>query len=208
MSQYFQIHPENPQARLIKQAVEMIRQGALIAYPTDSAYALGCSLGNKSALGRIQAIRKLDKKHNYTLVVRDIAELATYSKVDNSIFRLLKKHTPGAYTFILKSTREVPRGAMHEKKKTIGIRIPDHPITHALLAELGEPIVSSTLILPGDEYPMTDPYEIRQALEHALDLIIDGGYCGLEPTTVIDLCEDQPLLLRQGKADFAPFDLA
>ncbi len=208
MSQFFQIHPDNPQARLIKQAVEMVRAGALIAYPTDSAYALGCSLGNKSALGRIQQIRQIDKNHNYTLVVSDLAELANYSKIDNSIFRLLKKNTPDAYTFILKSTREVPRGVAHVKRKTIGIRIPNHPITRALLTELGGPLMSSTLILPNDEYPMTDPYEIRQVLEKSVDLVIDGGYCGLEPTTVIDLCDDTPRLIRQGKADFSPFDLA
>lgn len=208
MSQFYQIHPENPQSRLVKQAVDIVKKGGLIAYPTDSAYALGCSLGNKNALNRIQRIRDIDKKHNYTLVCRDLSELATYSKVDNSIYRLLKKNTPDAYTFILKSTSEVPRLVSHAKKKTIGIRIPNHIITLAILEELGAPLMSSTLIMPGDEYPLTDPDDIRDQLEHHVDLVIDGGYCGLEPTTVIDLVDDIPQLIRQGKADFSPFDLS
>lgn len=206
MAQFFQIHPENPQHRLIMQAAEIIRKGGVVAYPTDSAYALGCHIGDKDALERIRTLRKLDKNHNFTLMCRDLSELATYARVDNQVFRLLKNHTPGAYTFILEGTADVPRRLMHPKRKTIGLRVPDNPIALALLEELGEPLMTSSLLLPGEEFPMTDPYDIRDTLEHFVDLVIDGGYCGLEPTTVIDLTQDVPELIRQGKGDFAPFD--
>lgn len=205
MSQYFRIHPDNPQGRLITQAVEMVRQGAVIAYPTDSAYAFGCHLGDKKALDRIRRIRQVDDKHNFTLVCRDLSELATYAKVDNAAYRLLNAHTPGAYTFILQATREVPRRLLHPKRRTIGIRIPDNQIVRDLLGELSEPLMSSTLILPGEEMPMTEADEIREVLEHQLDLIIDGGHCGVEPTTVVDLTADEPVVIRAGKGDPAPF---
>jgi tRNA threonylcarbamoyl adenosine modification protein (Sua5/YciO/YrdC/YwlC family) len=205
MAQFFQIHAENPQQRLIVQAADIIRKGGIVVYPTDSAYALGCHIGDKDALDRIRAMRKLDKNHNFTLMCRDLSELATYARVDNAVYRLIKNHTPGAYTFILEATAEVPRRLMHPKRKTIGLRVPDNPIALALLAEVGEPIMTSSLLMPGEEYPMTDPYDMRGPLEHLVDLIIDGGYCGLEPTTVIDLTGDTPELIRQGKGDFSPF---
>lgn len=198
MAQFFCIHPENPQARYISQAAEIVRRGGLIAYPTDSAYALGCHIGDKMALDRIRAIRQLGKHHNFTLVCRDLSELATYAKVDNADFRLLKAHTPGPYTFILNATSEVPRRLMHPKRKTIGMRVPSNPIAQMLLAELGEPLMSSTLIMPNDEYPLTDPYDIRDVLEHQVELIIDGGFCGLEPTSVVDLTGDAPNITRRG----------
>ena len=207
MAQIFQIHPENPQQRLIVQAADIIRKGGLVVYPTDSAYALGCQMGDKDALERIRSLRKLDKNHNFTLMCRDLSELATYARVDNQVYRLLKNHTPGAYTFILEGTADVPRRLMHPKRKTVGLRVPDNPIALALLEELGEPLMTSSLLLPGEEYPMTDPYDIRDTLEHFVELVIDGGYCGLEPTTVIDLTQDVPELVRQGKGDFAPFDI-
>ena len=194
MSQYFSIHPVNPQVRLIKRAVEMIRQGALVAYPTDSCYAFGCHIGDKNALDRIRRIRKVDEKHNFTLVCRDLSELGNYAFVDNATFRLLRAYTPGPYTFILRASREVPRRMQVPKRKTIGLRIPDHPIAQALLEQLAEPLMSSTLILPGDEAPR---------LEHLVDLVIDGGYCGVEPTTVVDMVDDSYEILRQGKGKFA-----
>lgn len=205
MAQFFQIHPENPQSRLITQAVDIIRAGGLVAYPTDSAYALGCHLGDKAALERIRALRKLDKHHNFTLVCRDLSELATYARVDNATFRTLKGHTPGPFTFILEATSEVPKRLLHPKRKTIGVRVPASPIALALLEELGEPLMTSSLLLPGEEFPMTDPYDIRQTLEHQLDLVIDGGYCGLDPTTVIDMTGDAPELIRQGLGDASDF---
>ncbi|MGN0921350.1 MAG: L-threonylcarbamoyladenylate synthase [Cellvibrio sp.] len=205
MAQFFQIHPDNPQARLISQAVEIIRKGGLVVYPTDSAYALGCGIGEKDALERIRTLRKLDKHHNFTLVCRDLSELATYARVSNTAFRLLKSHTPGPYTFILEGTAEVPRRMLHPKRKTIGLRVPDNPIALALLEELGEPLMTSSLIMPGDEYPLSDPYDIRETLEHHVDLVIDGGYCGLEATTVVDLTEDSAQLVRQGKGAFEGF---
>jgi tRNA threonylcarbamoyl adenosine modification protein (Sua5/YciO/YrdC/YwlC family) len=205
MSQFFQIHPDNPQARLIGQAVTIIRAGGVIAYPTDSAYALGCQLGDKAALERIRRIRKLDDTHNFTLVCRDLSELGTYARVNNSVFRLIRNHTPGPYTFILKATDEVPRRLLHPKRRTIGLRVPENRIALALLEALGEPLMSVTLMLPGDELPMTDPEEIRERLQHDLDLVIDGGICGPEPTTVIDLADDTPVLVRQGRGDVAPF---
>jgi tRNA threonylcarbamoyl adenosine modification protein (Sua5/YciO/YrdC/YwlC family) len=201
MSQFFQIHAETPQPRLIRQAVDLLRGGAVIVYPTDSGYALGCLIGDKDALERIRQIRRLDERHNFTLVCRDLSEIATYAKVDNSTYRLLKLLTPGAYTFILDATREVPRRLQHPKRKTIGIRVPDNAIAQALLAELGEPLMSTTLILPGDELPQNDPYEFRGQLERQVDLIIDGGYGDLEPTTVIDLVDGVPTVVRQGKGD-------
>lgn len=207
MSQFFSIHPENPQHRLIHQAVEIIRGGGIIIYPTDSAYAIGCHIGDKKALDRIRLVRHLDKHHNFTLVCRDLSELASYARVDNQIYRTLKAHTPGSYTFILEATSEVPRRLMHPKRKTIGLRVPANPIALALLEELGEPLMSVTLIMPGDDYPLTDPYDIRDMLEHRVDLIIDGGYCGLEATTVVDLTGDAPQIIRQGVGQFEDFQL-
>lgn len=206
MSQLFYIHPENPQQRFVQQAVEIVRKGGVMVYPTDSAYAIGCQLGDKSALDRIRHIRDLDKHHNFTLLCRDLGELATYAKVDNQVFRMLKANTPGAYTFILEATSEVPRRLMHPKRKTIGLRVPSNPIAQSLLAELDEPLMSVTLILPGDELPLNDPEDIRTLLEKRVDVIVDGGHCGLEPTTVIDLTGDVPKLLRQGVGDFSPFE--
>ena len=205
MSQFFQIHPDNPQPRLVRQAVEIMRNGGVIAYPTDSAYALGCLIGEKKAVDRIRSIRNLDDKHNFTLVCRDLSELALYAQVNNSQYRLLKSITPGPYTFILKGSREVPRRLMHAKRRTIGIRVPECPIVNALLAELDAPIMSSTLQLPADEHPMTDPYDIRQILESQLDLVIDGGYRGIDPTTVVSLLEETPEIWREGKGDISLF---
>jgi tRNA threonylcarbamoyl adenosine modification protein (Sua5/YciO/YrdC/YwlC family) len=205
MAQYFQVHPVNPQLRLIRQAVEIIRRGGVIAYPTDSSYALGCHIGDKQAMERILRIRRLDEKHNFTLVCSDLAQAAVYARIGNADFRLLKAHTPGSYTFLLPATREVPRRLQHAKRKTIGVRVPDHPVVHALLAELGEPLMSSTLILPNEETPLADAQEIRARLEHELDLVIDAGPCGLEPTTVVALEDGVAQMLRQGKGDPAPF---
>ncbi|MEZ5476874.1 MAG: L-threonylcarbamoyladenylate synthase [Thiolinea sp.] len=199
MSQYFEVHPDNPQKRLLRQAADIIRDGGVVVYPTDSSYAIGCHLGDKSAMERIQRIRRLDHKHNFTLVCRDLSEIAHYAQIDNMNYRLLKTLTPGPYTFILKATREVPRRLQNPRRKTIGLRIPDHTVTQELLRELNEPIMSSTLILPGEELPMTDPYQIRVFLEHQVDLVIDGGFCGHEPTTVVDLMGDRPEVLRQGR---------
>ena len=201
MSQFFQIHPETPQNRLIRQASAIVQDGGVIAYPTDSAYALGCRLGDKKAVERIRRIRKLDDKHNLTLVCRDLSEISTYAKVGNTTYRLLKMATPGSYTFILSATSQVPRLVMHPKRRTIGIRIPQHPIALALLEDLGEPLLSTTLQMPGDEYPLIDPYDIRALLEQQLDLIIDGGFCGMEPTTVVSLVDDIPEVWREGKGD-------
>lgn len=199
MSQYFIIHPHNPQLRLIHQAVEMVRNGAVIVYPTDSGYAIGCHIGDKKALDKIRRIRQVDDKHNFTLVCRDLSEISTYAKVSNASYRTINAHTPGAYTFILDATREVPRRLLHPKRKTIGIRVPDNKIVMALLEELNEPLMSSTLILPGEEMPMTDADEIRDRLEHEVDLVIDGGHCGMEPTSVVALLNDKPEVLRIGK---------
>ena len=207
MSQYFSIHPDNPQQRLIFQVAEIIRQGGVVVYPTDSVYAIGCHIGDKQALDRIRAIRDIDKNHNFTLVCRDLSELASYAKVDNSAFRILKASTPGAFTFILPASSEVPKRLMHPKRKTIGIRVPDGPIAQALLDELGEPMMSVTLILPGDELPLLDPYEIRDLLANQVDLIIDGGYCGMEATSVIDLSNDEPIILREGAGSVEEFRL-
>ena len=206
MSQFYQIHPDNPQARLVRSAADIIRGGGVVVYPTDSAYALGCQIGDKSALDRIRRIRKLDDRHNFTLVCSDLSEIAAYAKVDNSAYRLLRHCTPGPYTFILKATSEVPRRLMHPKRKTVGLRVPDNRIAAALLQDLGEPLMSVTLIMPGDECPLIDPYDIRDTLQHDVDLVIDGGYCGMEPTTVVDLADDAPMVLRVGKGDIAPFE--
>ncbi len=207
MSQFFQIHPDNPQSRLINQAVDIIRKGGVVVYPTDSGYALGCHLGDKKAMETIRRIRKLDDKHNFTLICRDLSELGNYARVDNSAYRLLKNHTPGPYTFILKATSEVPKRLMHPKRKTIGLRVPENNITRDLLTGLNEPMMSVTMMLPGDDMPMTDPYEIRQTLEHELDLVIDGGYCGMEPTSVIDLVDDTPEIIRRGQGDVSHFEV-
>jgi len=205
MSQYFSLHPVNPQLRLVRRAVEILRAGGVVVYPTDSCYALGCLVGDKEAMERIRRIRAAGKDHNFTLVCRDLSEIAVYAKVDNPTFRLLKAYTPGPYTFILPATREVPRRLQHPKRKTIGIRVPDHAVPHALLTELGEPLMSSTLMLPGDELPLTDPQEMRARLEHRVELVMDGGPCGFEPTTVVDLSGETPKLLRRGRGDATLF---
>lgn len=207
VSQFFSIHPENPQPRLIKRAAEIIRNGGIVVYPTDSCYALGCHIGDKGAMERIRKIRGIDDRHHLSLVCRDLSELAEYARVDNRQFRLLKAATPGSYVFILEATRELPKRLQHPKRRTIGLRIPDHPVVNALLAELGEPILSSTLLLPGDEIPHTDALEIRELLEHQIDLILDGGSCGIEPSTVIDLTGPEPVVTRAGKGSLAPFGL-
>lgn len=207
MAQFFSIHPENPQARLVRQAAEIVRAGGVIVYPTDSCYALGCHLGDKDAERRIREIRHIDKDHNFTLVCRDLSEIAVYAKVDNQQFRMLKATTPGSYTFILEATREVPRRLQHPKRSTIGLRVPDHPVALALLEELGEPLLSSTLILPDDEAPLNDAEDIRDRLEKQVALIMDAGPCGVEPTTVIDLTGDAPSVRRKGKGSLAPFGL-
>jgi len=205
MSQYFNIHPDNPQHRLIQQAVKILRQGGVIVYPTDSCYALGCHIGDRDAAMKLLKVRGLDEGHDLTLVCRDLSELGKYAQVDNTQFRLLKAHTPGAYTFILKGTREVPKRLLHKRHDTIGLRVPEHSIVQALLAELGEPILSSTLQLPGEDVPLNEAWEIRERLEHLVDLVIDGGACGMTPTTVVDLTTDTPQVLRFGKGDASPF---
>lgn len=206
MSQFFYLHPENPQARLISQAVAIIRNGGVIVYPTDSGYALGCQLENKNALERICRIRKIDDKHNFTLLCRDLSELSLYARIDNTAFRLLKNNTPGAYTFIFKGTKEVPRRLMNAKRKTIGIRVPDNKIALDLLESLGEPLMSTTLILPGNDYAESDPEDIRDKLEHSVDLIMNGGFLGEQPTTVIDFSEDEMVVVRLGAGDPTPFE--
>ena len=205
MSQIFRVHPETPQSRLIKQAAEIIRKGGVAIYPTDGAYAIGCVMGDKRALDRIIQIRRLDAKHNFTLLCRDLSELATYARVDNIAYRLLKHNTPGPYTFILRGTVEVPRRLMHPKKKTIGLRVPDNAIALALLEELDEPMMTATLQMPGDEYPMTDPEEMLQFMGKQVDLVIDGGWGEMVCTTVIDMTEDNPQVIREGKGDPTPF---
>ncbi|KAB0464698.1 MULTISPECIES: L-threonylcarbamoyladenylate synthase [Vibrio] len=206
MSQFFYVHPDNPQARLISQAVAIIRNGGVVVYPTDSGYALGCQLENKQALERICKIRRIDDKHNFTLLCRDLSELSLYARVDNVAFRLLKAHTPGAYTFIFKATKEVPKRLMNAKRKTIGIRVPDNKIALDLLEAMGEPLMSTSLILPGNETTESDPEEIRDSLEHAVDVILNGGYLGEQPTTVIDFSDDDAVVLRRGAGDPAPFE--
>jgi tRNA threonylcarbamoyl adenosine modification protein (Sua5/YciO/YrdC/YwlC family) len=199
MTEQISIHPVNPEPRKLQRVADVIRRGGLVVYPTDSCYAFGFHMGDKAPIKEIQRIRQTDKKHNFTLVCRDLSEIAAYAKVDNWCYRSLKAHTPGPYTFILQATRDLPRRLQNEKRKTVGIRIPEHPITQALLEELGEPLMSSTLIMPGDELPMTDCDEMAQRLKGEVDLIVDGGSCGIEPTTVIDLTGSFPVILREGK---------
>jgi len=199
MAQYFEIHPENPQLRLIHRAVDIIRKGGVIAYPTDSSYALACQIDDKQALDRIRRIRQLDDKHNFTLVCKDLTQVSTFTKIGNDAYRLIKALTPGPFTFILDATREVPRRLQHPKKKTIGVRIPKHPVVQLLVQELGEPLFSSTLVLPGEEDALSDPYDIRERLEHELDLVIDAGIVESEETTIIEFTKDGPEITRQGK---------
>jgi len=199
MTQYFRIHPGNPQKRLIRQAADILRDGGVVVYPTDSCYALGCRIGDKEALERIRHIRQLDDRHNLTLMCEDLSGIATYAKVSNPAFRLMKAYMPGPYTFLLLATRDVPKRLQHPKRKTIGVRVPDHPVTQALLIEMNEPILSTSLILPGEDMPLTDPEEINNQLGKQVDLILDGGICGIEPTTVVDLAGEQPVIVRQGK---------
>ncbi|HKE44635.1 MAG TPA: L-threonylcarbamoyladenylate synthase [Steroidobacteraceae bacterium] len=206
MSQLFEIHPLNPQLRLIRRAAEIIRAGGVIVYPTDSCYALGCHIGDKEAMERIRRIRMADKDHHFTLVCRDLSEIARYARIDNSQYRLLRKFTPGPYTFLLRATRETPKRLQNPRRRTIGIRVPDHPVPRLLLKELGEPIMSSTLLLPGDELPLTDALEIRERLEQQVDVVLDGGNCGLEPTTVIDLVGEAPVVVRRGRGIVEAFE--
>lgn len=207
MAQFFTIYPQNPNPRLIRQAVEILRDGGIVVYPTDSCYALGCHLGDKTAVTRIRQIRQLDEQHHLTLMCRDLSEIAHYARVDNQKFRLLKANTPGSYTFILEATKEVPKRLQHPKRSSIGIRVPDHPVALALLEELGEPMLSSTLILPDEDFPLTDAEYIRDILEKQVDAVIDGGAIGLAFTTVLDLTGDTPVLLREGKGDVSGFGL-
>jgi tRNA threonylcarbamoyl adenosine modification protein (Sua5/YciO/YrdC/YwlC family) len=206
MSQFFHIHPDNPQARLIRQAIEIIHQGGVIIYPTDSGYAIGCCIGNKKSMERIERIRGLEKHHNFTLMCRDLSELASYARVDNSLFRVIKNNTPGPYTFIFKGTKEVPKRLLNDKKKTIGIRVPQCEITLALLEELGEPLMSCSLILPGQAHTESDPDEIRFKLEKHVDLIIHGGFLSEHPTSVIDFSEDTVNIIREGSGDVSVFE--
>src|ERR1700678_3854379 len=203
MSQYFDLHHLNPQLRLIRRAAEIVRAGGVIAYPTDSCYALGCQIGDGEALERLRRIRGADKNHHFTLVCRDLREIGRYAPIDPWQFRLLKASTPGPFTFLLPATRETPRRLQHPKRRTIGIRVPDHIVPRMLLTELGEPLMSSTLLLPGDELPLTDGEQIRARLEHQLDAILDGGHCGIEPTTVVDLAVSPPVVVREGKGKLA-----
>ena len=205
MTEQISIHPVDPEPRKLQRVADVIRRGGLVVYPTDSCYAFGFHMGDKAPIKEIQRIRQTDKKHNFTLVCRDLSEIAAYAKVDNWCYRSLKAHTPGPYTFILQATRDVPRRLLNEKRKTVGIRIPDHPIAQALLEELGEPIMSSTLLMPGDELPMTDCDEMSQRLKGEVDLIVDGGGCGIEPTTVVDLTGSFPVILREGKGSTDDF---
>src|SRR6202162_3441971 len=203
MAQYFELHRQNPQLRLIRRAAEIVRNGGVIAYPTDSCYALGCHIGDAAALERLRRIRAADRHHHFTLVCRDLSEIGHYARIETWQFRLLKMATPGPFTFLLPATRETPRRLQHPKRRTIGIRVPDHAVPKMLLTELGEPLMSSTLLLPGDELPLTDADQIRQRLEHQLDAILDGGDCGLEPTTVVDLAVSPPVVVRQGRGALA-----
>jgi len=205
MAQYFAVHPQDPQQRLIRRAVEIVRNGGLMVYPTDSCYALGCHIGDKSAMERVRRIRQVDAQHHFTLVCRDLSELGQYAVVDNIQYRSLKASTPGSYTFILKASREVPKRLLNPKRNTIGLRVPEHNVVRALLQEMGEPILSSTLILPGDDLPLNDMDEIRTRLQHDVELVLDGGPCGVEMTTVVDLTGDVPVIVRRGKGSVTPF---
>jgi tRNA threonylcarbamoyl adenosine modification protein (Sua5/YciO/YrdC/YwlC family) len=207
MSQYFRLHPDNPQPRLIKQAVQIIESGGVVALPTDSSYALACQLDDKNAVDRVRRIRGIDERQLLSLLVRDLSELANFALVDNRQYRLIKSVTPGPYVFVLQATKEVPRRLSHPSRKTIGLRVPDHAITLAILEELGQPLLGSTLILPGETQPLNDPEEIREKLEKHLDLVIDGGACPCEPSTVIDLTGEEPVLVRPGRGSLAPFGL-
>ena len=207
MARYLAIHPQDPQPRLLAQAAEAVREGGVVAIPTDSCYALGCRLGDKDAVERIRQIRGVDDRHHLTLMCRDLSEIAQFARVDNAQYRLLKATTPGSYTFILEGTKELPRRVLHPKRKTIGLRVPDHRVAQALLAELGEPLLTSTLMLPGDEAPLTEGWEIQDRLDNQLELILDGGYCGTEPTTILDLTSLPPELIRAGRGALEPFGL-
>jgi tRNA threonylcarbamoyl adenosine modification protein (Sua5/YciO/YrdC/YwlC family) len=205
--QFFKVHPDNPQSRLISQAAAIVRNGGVIVYPTDSCYALGCQIGDKTAMERIRHIRHLDDGHNFTLVCRDMSEIAGYAKIENAAFRMIKALTPGPFTFVLLATREVPRRLQHPKRKTIGFRIPDNTIAQALLETLGEPLMSATLVMPGEDMPLTDPEEMKSLLSNSVDLILDGGSCGYEPTTVIDFVDGVPVVTRRGKGDTTFLDM-
>jgi len=205
MAELLELHPRNPQERFIRVAVDALQGHGVVVYPTDSCYALGCLMGAKDAMERIQRIRQTDKHHFFTLVCRDLSDISRFARVDNWQYRTLKAFTPGPYTFVLQATREVPRRLMNERRRTVGIRVPDHPVVRMLLAELGSPLMSTTLLLPGDDLPLTDADEIFQRIGHAVDVVLDGGNCGLEPTTVVDLTGDAPAVLRAGKGDAAPF---
>jgi tRNA threonylcarbamoyl adenosine modification protein (Sua5/YciO/YrdC/YwlC family) len=207
VARYLAIHPQDPQQRLLAQAAEAVREGGVVAIPTDSCYALGCRLGDKDAVERIRRIRGVDDRHHLTLMCRDLSEIAQFARVDNAQYRLLKATTPGSYTFILEGTKELPRRVLHPKRKTIGLRVPDHRVAQALLAELGEPLLTSTLMLPGDEAPLTEGWEIQDRLDNQLELILDGGYCGTEPTTILDLTSLPPELIRAGRGALEPFGL-
>ena len=206
VARFFEVHPQNPQQRTINQVVQMIQQDALIAYPTGSGYALGCRLGNVDGVERIRELRRLDDKHHYTIVCHDFAQLSQFVFVSNKVFRLIKAHTPGSYTFILPATREVPRRFMNPKKRTVGVRIPPNPVVQALVTTLGEPLLSSTLLMPGDHQPMSDGWEVKERLDHAVDVVIDAGECGTEPTTVVDMSEAEPVVVRVGAGDPTPFE--
>ena len=206
MAKYFDVHPDNPQRRSIGQVIDIVKSDGLIAYPTDSCFALGCQLGNREGLERIRSIRHLDERHHFTLVCRDFAQLGQFVQVGNAVFRAIKSATPGSYTFILPATKEVPRRLLHPKKKTVGVRIPDHVVTQALLEELGEPLLSSTLLLPDQAEPLTQGWEIKDLLDHVVDAVIDSGDCGTEPTTVIDFSQDEPEILRRGAGDTSRFE--
>jgi tRNA threonylcarbamoyl adenosine modification protein (Sua5/YciO/YrdC/YwlC family) len=206
VARYFDVHPDNPQPRAIRQVVDLVRGGGVIAYPTDSCFALGCAMGNADGIGRMRQIRHLDDRHHFTLMCRDFAQLGQFVQINNALFRSLKAATPGPYTFILPATREVPRRLLHPRKKTVGVRIPDHTVAQALLTELGEPLVSSTLMLPGEAEPMTQGWEIKETLDAALDAVIDSGECGVEPTTVVDFSGDEPEILRKGAGDPSRFE--
>lgn len=205
-SKFFEIHPRDPQPRLIKQIVEIVRLGGVVVYPTDSCYAFGCHIGDKAAMGRISRLRETDRHHHFTLVCRDLSEIAKYARVNNQQYRTLKAFTPGPYTFILAATRETPKRLQNEKRRTIGIRVPDHPVPQRLLEQLGEPMMSSTLMMPGDAAPMTDAREIQERLYHWVDAVIDGGNCGLDATSVIDLAGPAPVVIRRGKGEVSAFE--